>query len=207
METNMLNNELEQLREQMQVLREKLDKQHIINDRMVKRSVRSKMSWIKIYVYVEFLVLPFLALIWWVMKDMFALSWFCYAFLMVMSTIDVIWDYRINITSLNLDKVEDNSLMDTLHKLTTMKKMRAKSFFIMMPLVVLWLVWVGVEMWQHLGTVGESGGVAEATAYGGFAGLIIGIPLGLFVAIRIYCKMQRTNDELIAQIQDFSDNE
>ncbi|MDE5787847.1 MAG: hypothetical protein K2H79_04810, partial [Bacteroidaceae bacterium] len=142
-----------------------------------------------------------------VMKEMFALSWFCYAFLVVMTTIDVIWDYRINITSLNLDKVEDNSLMDTLHKLTTMKKMRTKSFFIMLPLLFLWLVWVGVEMWQHLSTVGESDSMVEATAYGGFAGLIIGIPLGLFVAIRIYYKMQRTNDELIAQIQDFSDNE
>ncbi|MDE6634023.1 MAG: hypothetical protein K2J96_02020, partial [Bacteroidaceae bacterium] len=98
MENHTLSNELEQLREQMQVLREKLDKQHIINDRMVKRSVRSKMSWIKIYVYIEFLVLPFLALIWLVMKEMFALSWFCYAFLVVMTTIDVIWDYRINIT-------------------------------------------------------------------------------------------------------------
>ena len=47
----------------------------------------------------------------------------------------------------------------------------------------------------------------RAAGYGGFGGLIIGIPIGLFAAFRIYRKMQRTNDELIAQIGEFTDND
>lgn len=207
MEEKNIMTELEQMREQMQVLRDKLDKQEIVNDKLIRNSVRSKMSWVKKFVYMEFLLLPVMAFVWFGIKEVFNLSWINYAILMIMSTIDAIWDYRINVASLNLDKVADSSLTDTLQKLIHMKQMRAKSFFIMLPLCVLWFVWTGIEMWQGVGSLGEADSLMRAAGYGGFGGLIIGIPIGLFAAFRIYRKMQRTNDELIAQIGEFTDND
>ena len=204
---NNINNELEQMCEQMQVLREKLDKQEIINDKMIRRSINAKMSWIKKYVYFEFFLLPVIALAWLGIKYILDLSWWNYAFIIVISIVDVIWDYRINVASLNLDKVADNSLTDTLQKLIRMKQMRAKSFFIMLPLCVLWFVWTGIEMWQGVGSLGEADSLMRAAGYGGFGGLIIGIPIGLFAAFCIYRKMQCTNDELIAQIGQFTSND
>lgn len=197
--------ELEQMREQMQVLRDKLDKQEIVNNKLIRNSVKSKMSWVKKFVYIEFLLLPVLACVWFGIKEVFTLSWTNYAILMIMSTIDAIWDYRINVASFNLEKVAENNLTDTLQKLIRMKQMRAKSFFIMLPLCALWLVWTGIEMWQGVGSLGEADSLMRAAGYGGFGGLIVGIPLGLYAAIRIYRKMQRTNDELIEQIKDFSE--
>ena len=47
MENNNTNNELELLRQQMNVLKEKLDAQEIVNDRLVAKSMRKEMSWIK----------------------------------------------------------------------------------------------------------------------------------------------------------------
>lgn len=204
MENNNMNNELELMREQMQMLRNKLDKQEIINDKLVKDSVKSKMSWIKKFVYLEFCLLPFIALVWYGIKEFFDLSWFNYAVMMVMCTIDAIWDYRINIASLNLEKVENSNLTDTMQKLVMMKQMRAKSFFIMMPLCALWFVWTGIEMWQYISGITNSDDILTGAAYGGFGGGIVGIFVGLYAVIRIYRKMQRTNNELISQIEDFT---
>ena len=132
MEDKNIMTELEQMRDQMQVLRNKLDNQEIVNDTLVKNSVKSKMSWIKKFIYIEFLLIPVIALVWYGIKEMFDLSWYNYAFMMVMCTIDTVWDYRVNVASLDLEKVGDHNLTDTLQKLVTMKQMRAKSFFIML---------------------------------------------------------------------------
>lgn len=42
MEDKNIMTELEQMREQMQMLRDKLDKQEIVNDKLVRRAVKSK---------------------------------------------------------------------------------------------------------------------------------------------------------------------
>ncbi len=208
MENNTLNNELEQMREQLQMLHNKLDKQEIISDKMVRNAVNAKMSWIKKYTYLQmFLLVPFCAVIWYAIKYAVNLSWYCYAFMVIMTIIDSAWDYRINIASLKADEVEKNSLKDTMQKLIDMKQMRKNSFAIMLPLVIVWFVWVGIEMWQNLGDLSGLDDVLQAAAHGGFGGLIIGIPIGIYAAWRIYSKMQRTNDEAIAQIKDITNEE
>lgn len=205
---NNINNELEQMRQQMQLLRKKLDRQEIINDKMMCLSVKSKMSWIRRFVYLEFLLLPFAALVWYGIKVFFDLSWANYAIMLMMCVIDAMWDYRINVASLDLEKIEDQDLTSTLKKLSTMKQIRAKSFFIMMPLLILWLMWTGMEMWQRIGAISDNDDILiVALAYGGFAGCVIGVFIGIFVSIHIYRKMQHTNDILIEQIKKLPDIE
>ena len=211
MEENNTMMELEQMREQMQVLRNKLDTQEIVNDKLVKNSVKSKMSWIKKLVYFEFLLLPFIALMGYGLKEVFNLSWFCYAFIVVHCAIDTVCDYRINVASLDLEKVEKHNLSDTLQKLIAMKQMRAKAFFIMMLLSIPLFIWVSIEMWQYVSTITLKDDlythIVHAGAYGGFVGGIIGFFVGIYISIRIYRKMQTTNDELIAQIEEFTNND
>ena len=209
MEENNTMMELEQMREQMQVLRNKLDTQEIVNEKLVKNSVKSKMSWIKKLVYFELLLVPFTALMAYVLKEMFNLSWFTYAFIVVLSAIDAVCDYRINVASLDLEKVEKHNLSDTLQKLVAMKKMRAKSFFIMMLLSIPLFIWASIEMWQNIstGTItfidDVPANIVCAGAYGGLVGGIIGFFVGIYISIRIYRKMQATNDEIIAQLEEF----
>lgn len=209
MEENNTMMELEQMREQMQVLRNKLDTQEIVNEKLVKNSVKSKMSWIKKLVYFEFLLVPFTALMAYVLKEMFNLSWFTYAFIVVLSAIDAVCDYRINVASLDLEKVEKHNLSDTLQKLVAMKQMRAKSFFIMMLLSIPLFIWASIEMWQNIstGTItfldDVPANIVCAEAYAGLVGGIIGFFVGIYISIRIYRKMQATNDEIIAQLEEF----
>ncbi len=207
MEENNTMMELEQMREQMQVLRNKLDTQEIVNDKLVKNSVKSKMSWIKKLVYFEFLLVPFTALMAYVLKEMFNLSWFTYAFIVVLCAIDAVCDYRINVASLDLEKVEKHNLSDTLQKLVAMKKMRAKAFFIMMLLSIPLFIWASIEMWQNISTItfldDVPANIVCAGAYGGLVGGIIGFFVGIYISFRIYRKMQATNDEIIAQLEEF----
>ena len=209
MEENNTMMELEQMREQMQVLRNKLDTQEIVNEKLVKNSVKSKMSWIKKFVYFELLLVPFTALMMYVLKEIFNLSWFTYAFIVVLCAIDAVCDYRINVASLDLEKVEKHNLSDTLQKLVAMKKMRAKSFFIMMLLSIPLFIWASIEMWQNIstGTItfidDVPANIVCAGAYGGLVGGIIGFFVGIYISFRIYRKMQATNDEIIAQLEEF----
>ena len=63
METNNNNiNELEQLREQMSIFKDKLNKQQIINDQLVRNTMKSKLSWIKSFVWGEIIIIPILLL-------------------------------------------------------------------------------------------------------------------------------------------------
>ena len=207
MEENNTMMELDQMREQMQVLRNKLDTQEIVNEKLVKNSVKSKMSWIKKLVYFEFLLIPFTALMGYVLKEMFNLSWFTYAFIVVLCVIDAVCDYRINVAALDLEKVEKHNLSDTLQKLVAMKKMRAKSFFIMMLLSIPLFIWASIEMWRNISTItfldDVPANIVRAEAYAGLVGGIIGFFVGIYISIRIYRKMQTTNDEIIAQLEEF----
>lgn len=207
MENNKMNNELEQMREQMQLLRNKLDKQEIINDKMLRQSVKKGMSWIKNFVYLGFLLLPFIAVGWYGIKDLFGLSWWNYGILLIMCTIDVVLDYYVNIASLKANNIENSSLTETMHKLYRMKQIRAKKFIIMITLCAIWFAWTGIEMWQYAGSIAEKNEIMQGAEYGGFGGFVIGILIGFFVVIRIYRKMQRTNDELIQQIEEFREKE
>ena len=213
MEENNTMMELEQMREQMQVLRNKLDTQEIVNEKLVKNSVKSKMSWIKKFVYFELLLVPFTALLMYGLKEVFNLSWFCYAFIVVLCVIDAVWDYRINVAALDLEKVEKHNLSDTLQKLIAMKQMRAKAFFIIMLLSIPLFMWTSIEMWQNISTSTITfiddmpTNIVYIGACAGLVGGIIGFFVGIYISIRIYRKMQTTNDELIAQIEDFTNND
>lgn len=204
MENKNMIDELEQVREQMQVLRDKLDKQEIVNDKLIRNSVRSKMSWVKKFVYLEFLLVPFIALVWYGFKDFFDISWWNYAFMVIATIIDTVLDYYVNVVSLKTSNMESANLTDTMNKLYKMKQIRAKQFYIMISLGAIWIVWTGIEMWQFTVSITEMDGLMQSATYGGLGGLVIGIPLGFYATIRIYRKMQRTNDELIEQIRDFS---
>lgn len=202
-----MNNELEQMRVQMQTLSEKLDKQEIINDKMIRNSINSKISWIRKFVNIEFYLIPVVALMWLGVKYFIGMSWFSYAFMVIAVIIDTIWDYRINDISLKSEEVETNSMTLTIQKLAEMKQMRAKQLRVMLPLLIAWLLWLCFETWQHIGQFSDSDNIIKVVTYGGGIGLLIGIPIGIFVALYIYRKMQRTNDELIAQIKDYINND
>lgn len=197
--------ELEAMRIQMAEFKRQLEQQEIVNDRLITESMKKKMSWIKNYIIFEAAVLPILFILWIGLKEYMNLSWWNVGFLIVLCCIDVYMDYYINIHSLKDDDYMHNNLIATVKKLLRMKRQRALQMVISVPMVVAWLLWAGIE--AYVGLPLAEGDFQNGFIIGGLIGGVIGGIIGLVVAIKIYHKMQNTNDEVINQIKDITGEE
>lgn len=203
MENNNQNTELELMRSQMEDFKAQLDKQKIVNEKMIISSMKKSMSWIKRFVYFECCLVPFIAVSSWLaIKEFAHLSWLNYAFLMTMIIISVIADYRINVSAVSDADYSRNNLLTTIKKLTRMKRLRSIEMMIEVPTLFIWLLWSGIEAWIYMPA--DAPDCARGAVYGGIVGGVIGGVCGLIFAFRIFFKMQRTNDEVISQINELN---
>lgn len=202
MENNNQNTELELMRSQMEDFKAQLDKQKIVNEKMIIGSMKKSMSWIKRYVYFECCLVPLIAVSWFAIKEFAHLSWLNYAFLMTMVIVDVIADYRINVSAIGDADYSRDNLLTTMSKLTRMKRQRSICMMISMPALIVWLLWSGIEAWIYMPA--DAPDFARGAMYGGIVGGVIGGVCGLIFAFRIFFKMQRTNDEVISQINELN---
>ena len=196
------NNELEIMRTQLNALKSQLAQQEIVTENLIIDAMKKKMTWIKKYVIFQICLIPVLAIIWAAIIPMCGISWWNYAFLLIMCCIDVYADYRINISSISADDYLRGNLVNTVKKLLKMKRYRALQMAICIPLIIVWLLWAGIEAYNALPEATSE--FQEAFISGGLIGGVIGGICGLIFAFSIYRKMQRTNDEVIAQINDLT---
>ena len=98
MENDNNMNELEQMREQMEAFKSRLDKQQIVNEQLVRNSMGSKMSWIKNFVWAEIIMVPILLIIMAGFHASEGLSWWLFAFLAAGLIADAMGDFIINIS-------------------------------------------------------------------------------------------------------------
>ena len=197
--------ELEIMRQQMEVLKKKLDTQEIINDKLLKDSMKKKMSWIKKYITFQAVLIPIIAIAWVGLVEMMHISWWSYFFLLAMCCIDVYFDYRINVKAITDDDYNRGNLIQMVEKLTKMKRQRAIHMLITIPMLILFMLWIGFESWSSIDTI--SGEFQRSFIYGGLVGGAIGLVCGIIFAFHIFFKMQHTNDEVIKQINEMKEEE
>ena len=195
------NNELEIMRTQLNALKSQLAQQEIVTENLIIDAMKKKMTWIKKYVIFQICLIPVLAIVWAAIAPICGISWWNYAFLLIMCCIDVYADYCINVSSISDDYLRGN-LVTTVKKLLKMKRYRALQMAICIPLIIVWLLWAGIEAYNALPEATSE--FQEAFISGGLIGGVIGGICGLIFAFSIYRKMQRTNDEVIAQINDLT---
>lgn len=196
------NNELEIMRTQLESLKSQLAQQEIVTENLIIDAMKKKMTWIKKFTIFQVCLLPVLAIVWAVLVPICGISWWNYAFLVIMCSLDVYADYRINVRALSDDDYLRGNLVSTVKKLMQMKRYRALHMTICIPLVIVWLLWAGIEAYNALPEASST--FQEAFISGGIVGGVIGGICGLIFVFSIYRKMQRTNDEVIAQINDLT---
>ena len=192
--------QLEQMRQQMTELKQQLDRQEIVNEQLLRQSMTSKMSWIKRYVWLEIAFIPIVLLILAPIHAMLGLSWWLYGFLAVMLVVDVAADWRINRVDRN--QLLTGNLVEASRRLTAMKHQRAWACVLGIIGVVIWIAWFLFELKLAQGI--QANDFLNGFAQGGLVGGIIGAVIGLIAAIIIFNKMQRTNDEVLAQIDQLT---
>lgn len=196
METNNINsnNELEQMRAQLEIMKQKLSRQEIINDNLISKAMSNRMSWIKRYVQFEmFVLLPFIVIMYALFILVFHISLWLYIVIILVCVADVYADHRINKTD-QADWIA-GILVETGRKLVEMKRLRMIHFAISVLAAIVIFGWFGYDL--------LSGG-DSALRTGSCIGAVIGGMAGLAFAYVIYRRMQRTNDELIRQIDELA---
>jgi uncharacterized membrane protein YeaQ/YmgE (transglycosylase-associated protein family) len=117
-----------------------------------------------------------------------------------MLTVDVAADFYINRVDKN--QLLTGNLVEASRKLVVMKKQRAWAFAFGLLGVIIWIIWFLFELRRVAGSFAED--FWNGFAQGGFIGGIIGGVIGLTIAIVIFRKMQRTNDEVLASIDQLT---
>lgn len=193
METNTENYlDIESMRMQLETLKKKLDEQQIVNDKLVRRAMSNKMSWIMKFLWTElFVLLPFAVLAFINLKSMVpGMSWYPVIAILVFMLACIVIDLYVNYTSENDWKSEN--LIITGMKLVKMKRLRWMQVAINLPIVFILFVWLFYDL--------EFEG-KDAMVCGSVVGGVIGMVIGIGVLIR----MNRTNDELICQIRELKE--
>ena len=196
-------NELEQLRQQINELKNKVDRQGRLNEELIKKSIQSKMKGIHRRMSLNVLcLLPLSALIIW----NFIYSHYAWPFIIftiIFFAASFIADYFIN--RIDVNHMGDD-LVETTRKLTIMKRNRRRQMLIGYGLLLIWTPWYLYEIYRVQAVpmgVNLTGPFMIAVTIGAAIGGIIG---GI-LAMSIYRKMQRTTDEMLDQINDLTSGE
>ena len=88
--------EFEEMRQQLDILKNKLDNQTLINDKLIRQSMLNKMSFMKKYTWVSFLALLFTYYAYNEVRILFNTSWWFYGFTVLVMTFIVCFDAYIN---------------------------------------------------------------------------------------------------------------
>ena len=203
METNNNNmTELEQMREQMSIFKSQLDKQQIINEQLVRNTMGNKMSWIKKFIWGEIILVPILLIIMASFHASEGLSWWLFAFLAIGLIADTTGDFIIN--RIPKGQMLSGDLVETSQRLIKMKKQRTSWFIAGSIFLTIWLVWFIIEIVMKLNVIGCNEPSHNLVVTIMVTALIIGCLIGFLIAWLIFRKMQKTNNQIIEQINQIT---
>lgn len=196
------NNELEIMRSQMASFKKQLEQQEIINRRIMSESMKKKFSWIKKMIIGEIILIPIFLYLAFAAKYNFNLSWWSISTFIILLLCDVWCDYDINMRAIKNSDYSRDNLVNTMEKLLRMKQRRTKQTAIMLTATIVMSIWLLIEIGFHLIAINADTGM-WLVFYGGGTGAFIGV----VAAWWIYRKMQKTNDEMIKQIEEISNEQ
>ena len=190
--------DLESMRQQMTVLKNKLNEQEIVNDRLVRRSMRKEVNNITRRNYILFaLCLLLIPYSYWCFVK---LSEFSLAFWIGTSVLMLICAGAIfyNTRRISEASLMSHSLVETRRKVVSAKKFDRDWFLIGIPMIILWLSWFGYEVYKKCGS-------EEVTTF--FWAGLVGAVIGTIIGLSLQFKTQHQYQEIIEQIEDLTRGE
>ena len=185
-----MNYEFEEMRQQMQTLKKKLERQEIVNDRMIRKSMKRNVSSINQrnlavcilalfmipYCYWAFIVLAHFSMAFWVATALFNVACIVYTY--------------YNTKDIMRPSLMQEDLLEVRRKVARAKKLNSQWLFIGIPIIILWISWFAYEAYMVNGMDGLLGF--------GFAA-VIGGTIGGILGFRLYFKSQRQYQDKIGR--------
>ena len=187
--------ELEEMRQQMAILKDKLENQTIVNDRFIRRSIKHGVSTInKRYLVIGIIALAMIPYGYWAFVMMGGLSvplWLACCVMMLL----VVGFMIYNSQDLRDRNLMNNNLLDVKRKVALAQKRDGNWLWFGIPVALAWGAWAVYEMSQQMG--GNEFFVPFC---------IVCILGGLLVGLKVHFKTQRHYSDIIEQIEDLEDS-
>ena len=197
MENNIYSQELEEMRSQIAILKNKLDKQAIISDTHIRNSMKSKRSdmtrIIAATIFIGVLSMPYCT--WIFCKYGFSLYFIFASDIMLSVCIGLTIKQRFTLK--NLDFTQGN-LVDVAEKLNKVKTHYHGWIKIALPMILIWVSWLAYETLSKM----EPGPMQM----GFLSGSAVGVILGGFFGFRINRKIVSKSTEILKQIQELQNS-
>ena len=187
------NFDLENMRQQMTTLKNKLNQQEIISDRLVRRSMKNEVNTIARRYYIIMTIGLFMIPYgYWCFVKLSGLSIFFWVVTCIFMLVCVGATYY-TLRKINDPDMMNRNLVEARKKVASAKKFEANWLFFGIPAVVLWMSWFLYETYQLHG-----GAFSNGLFWGGCVGGIIGAICG----IKMHFRTQRQYQDIIDQIED-----
>ena len=188
--------ELENMRQQMTTLKNKLNQQEIVNDRLIRRSMKNEVNTItRRYYIIMALGLFMIPYGYWCFVKLCGLTlffWIATSIFMLVCVGATFYTLR----KINDPDMMNRNLVEARKKVASAKKFEVNWLFFGIPAVVLWLSWFLYQTYQLHG-----GALSNGLFWGGCIGGIIGAICGLSFNF----KTQRQYQDIIDQIEDLTE--
>ncbi len=195
MEHNIIDNELEQMREQIALLRRKLDKESIINEQLLRRTMHDKVRGLRrdnlTMIIIGTLAIPYTAIVFNYLGMSLAFS-IATCILLVVSILATWWGQR----DLHADELLYGDVVSAGKKMLRFKQMNDRWLWFAIPLLLAWLAWLVWEAYQQIG---------GTPLFNGFVtGAIVGIFIGGIIGGVYRSRMKRRVREVLAHIEELT---
>ena len=196
MENNEINNsELETMRAQIALLKDKLDKETIVSEKLLRDTMRHKArtinnnAWISVVasVFVIFWALTFLP------SEGFS-WWFTGATILMMLVCDFFtWKYHKDVNA----KTMSGDLLTVAKVMKQLRDNYKKWLKYSIAMIAVWFVWFAIEYCIQL----SDWRVAVIM----IVALLIGLAIGGFIGLKMHNAVIRNAEEIISQIEEGED--
>ena len=191
-------NEFEEMKAQLALLNKKLEQETIVNERLIRRSMKEKASSLRRKAIVESIIsLIMIPYFIWVMPQLIGLSTGFCLFVCFMLALALGYNYYIH-SHFRPDEFVYGDLIKAKKNTLMLKKFYANWLkFIGIPFIIVFLGWFTFEIKQHFQ------GEELRSILGGMA---IGLVLGVIIGTYRYLKTQRMADDILTQIEELSED-
>lgn len=183
-----------EMKEQLQVLKSKLDEQEIVNDQLLRHVTQQRMRRINRNVWQQGFCCLFVVTFGnYVFRASLHCSWYFVAgtcLLMLVSFLATLLPHRW----VSEEGINTGDLLTVAKQVRRLRKWYKDWYYVGIPLVVLWLIWLGVELYFAFDR-------DVTMLVSTMVGALIGGTIGGFVGHRMNKRLIHEMDDLIDEIE------
>ena len=140
--------ELEQLRSQVAEFKSRMEQQEIVSRHLLDEAMKGHVSWIKqVNVWGGVLDLALVPLTVYLLKSIVGVSWLPIIAVCTVMVFEALFNFW-NVSTIRDKHLAANDVINTQKRLRTYKRREKLYFYIIIPFLLLWLVWLFFDVYN-----------------------------------------------------------